>query len=111
MEFSEYSEVALKTANYPKRGQFVGLLYVALGLTGEAGELANKIKKIMRDDGFDVTAATRYALLEELGDCLWYIDRAADELGSSLEEVAIMNNKKLMSRLERGKIGGSGDHR
>lgn len=111
MRFSEYTAVAAKTANYPNKNAFLGLLYTVIGLSGEAGELSNKVKKIMRDDAFKISEELRQDLLSELGDCCWYLDRIANELGSTLEEVALMNNDKLMSRLDRGAIGGSGDHR
>lgn len=111
MDFSDYSVSAARTATYPKRGEFVGLLYTVLGLAGEAGELANKVKKIMRDNNFTIDKDTREGLLEELGDILWYADRTAVELNSTLSEVAVRNNEKLMSRLKRGTLNGSGDYR
>jgi NTP pyrophosphatase (non-canonical NTP hydrolase) len=85
------------------------ILYPTLGLTGEAGEIANKIKKMLRD-GVSVTYI-RDDIASELGDALWYIAALADDLGFGLEAIAQRNIDKLTSRKLRGKIGGSGDNR
>lgn len=98
------------TAVYPGQGGLMGLLYVSLGI-GEAGELQGKVKKILRDDDGVITDEKRQAILDELGDVLWYAARIADELGTGLEDVAAANVAKLADRLERGVIGGSGDNR
>lgn len=87
------------------------VLYPVIGLLGEAGEIANKVKKIHRDQGGQYEQSDKDALLAELGDCLWYVSQIADELGATLEQVAIANLQKLESRKQRGKIGGSGDER
>ncbi|WP_105317858.1 nucleoside triphosphate pyrophosphohydrolase family protein [Thermus tenuipuniceus] len=108
MTLNEYQQEAKKTALYPEAYR---LLYPTLGLAGEAGELANKVKKILRDHGGNLSQATREDLVAELGDVLWYVAQLATDLGVSLEEVAQGNLAKLRSRLERGKIGGSGDNR
>ena len=111
LKFKEYENSAHSTAEYPLRGKFGGLLYTALGLCGESGEFAEKVKKIIRDDGSTISAEKRKELLKELGDILWYIVEAAFELRSSLEEVARLNAQKLKDRKERSVISGSGDNR
>lgn len=109
MEFGEYENKAKQTAIYPKE---IGLIYCVLGLTGESGEVANKVKKIYRDEAGSLALfETCSFVLEELGDVLWYVTMTARELGSSLEEVAELNVNKLSSRSERGKLQGSGDER
>lgn len=108
MRISEYQELAIQTAIYP---QAYAVFYPALGLAGEAGEVANKIKKVFRDDGGMVSEEKRTQLKAELGDCLWYLAGLARDLGVSLEEAAQENIAKLMSRKERGVLGGSGDNR
>ncbi|ETN87927.1 nucleoside triphosphate pyrophosphohydrolase family protein [Thermus sp. NMX2.A1] len=108
MTLNEYQQEAKKTALYPEAYR---LLYPTLGLAGEAGELANKVKKILRDHGGNLSQAAREDLVAELGDVLWYVAQLATDLGVSLEEVAQANLAKLRSRLERGKLGGSGDNR
>jgi NTP pyrophosphatase (non-canonical NTP hydrolase) len=90
-------------------GDISGLLYTSLGLTGEAGEFADKVKKVLRDDNGEIR--NRKALLHELGDVLWYVTQSAQELGSTLEDVAAMNITKLDARQKNGTIGGSGDDR
>ncbi len=108
MNFNDYQEAARQTAAYPKE---IGLAYVALGLAGEAGEVANKVKKIYRDKGGELDASTAAVLVRELGDVLWYCAMLATELSLSLESVASQNIWKLASRRERGVIQGDGDDR
>ena len=96
MNFEEYQSEASKTALYPRR--MSNLEYPTLGLAGEAGEVANIVKKIQRDHGGVITGETRGKLLDELGDVLWYISACADELGLTLAEVAEYNVDKLMKR-------------
>lgn len=134
MNFSEYQEKAATTAIYldklktqiaikaldadynqqihseaeMKIWQILGLSYASLGLAGEAGELANKIKKFIRD-GYDESKIE--SLKGELGDVLWYVAALAKELNLNLDEVAEENIKKLFSRKERGVLQGSGDNR
>lgn len=110
MLFDEYQEFTKSCAVYPKKGS-EGLYYTALGLCGEAGELANKIKKIMRDNHGYVSTEKRQELGKELGDAQWYISQLADELGFLLSEVAEKNVEKLTSRKERGTLQGDGDNR
>lgn len=103
-EFDAYQAFTDQTAIYPTDK---GLEYVALGLASEAGEFAGKIKKIIRDG----TVPDHDALAAELGDVLWYVARAAEELEFYLSDVVKMNVDKLESRLSRNALGGSGDNR
>lgn len=109
MNFQEYQEKSRKTAIYPKAGE--NYIYPTLGLAGEAGEVAEKIKKILRDNGGVVSEEKKEELKKELGDVLWYVSQIASELGLSLDEIAEMNIQKLYSRMERDKLKGSGDDR
>ena len=109
MNFSDYQTKSRKTAKYPPIGHPV--IYPTLGLTNEAGEVAGKIKKIFRDKEGLIGEAEREALKGEPGDVLWYLAQVCTELDLSLDDVAEHNIEKLYSRLERGKIGGSGDNR
>jgi NTP pyrophosphatase (non-canonical NTP hydrolase) len=87
------------------------LAYPALGLAGEAGEVAEHAKKAIRDDAGVVTEERRRAMAKELGDVLWYLSQLASELGLELEEIARANLEKLLSRQRRGVLSGSGDER
>lgn len=90
----------------------IGFTYYGLGLAGEAGEVAEKLKKHFRDDGGgNLTDERKEALKGEIGDVLWYVARLAYHCGLSLQEVAQANIDKLESRMERGKLGGDGDDR
>ncbi|MBI5793830.1 nucleoside triphosphate pyrophosphohydrolase family protein [Candidatus Uhrbacteria bacterium] len=109
MNFSDYQAFAKTTALYPDAGK--NLYYPALGLGGETGEVLNKIKKVMRDHGGEVTEEFREILKAELGDVLWYVAAIASELDLDLDSIALANKEKLQSRKERGVIGGSGDTR
>lgn len=113
IDFEKYQLATADTAIYPGalEGGADALSYVTLGLTGEAGEIANKVKKILRDKGGMVTSEDRADLSKELGDVLWYVARLADEIGYPLEEIAQKNVDKLTSRKSRGVLGGSGDNR
>jgi NTP pyrophosphatase (non-canonical NTP hydrolase) len=99
MTFEEYQAEASQTAHYPKR--FSNLEYPTLGLTGEAGEVANIVKKIQRDFDGVLTDEIRGKLKDELGDVLWYISACADELGLTLNEIAEFNVGKLAKRHNR----------
>lgn len=109
-ELNDYQEKASETAVYPGKGTIIGLTYTALGL-GEAGEVQNKIKKIIRDDNNIITEEKRIEIGKELGGNLWYISQCAKELGFTLSEIATINIKELFSRKDRNKIHGSGDNR
>ena len=99
MNFEEYQREASRTALYPHRLE--NLEYPTLGLAGEAGEVANIVKKIQRDFGGKITDETRAKLKDELGDVLWYISACADELGLTLAEIAEFNIEKLAARHHR----------
>lgn len=109
MNFEDYQKFSKTTARYPKVGK--NFVYPTLGLASEAGEVANKIKKVLRDKNGVIDEATLEDLAKELGDVLWYISQISAELNLSLEDVAKLNIEKLSSRKERGKISGSGDNR
>jgi NTP pyrophosphatase (non-canonical NTP hydrolase) len=109
MDFSEYQDLSRRTATYPRAGE--DMTYPALGLCGEAGEVAEKVKKTIRDDGGALSDERREALSRELGDVLWYLSQLATEAGLDLEEIAAANLDKLLSRQERGVLRGSGDNR
>jgi len=111
MQFSEYETESAQTAIYPGKGEALGLTYAALGLAGEAGEIANKAKKVLRDSGGQLTQQQRDDMAAELGDVLWYVAAVAQELGVSLSDVAQANLDKLASRKARGTLQGSGDNR
>jgi NTP pyrophosphatase (non-canonical NTP hydrolase) len=108
VELSEYQRQSRRTAEYPREAW---LAYPALGLAGEAGEVAEHAKKAIRDDGGTVSEERRTAMSKELGDVLWYVAQLATELELSLEEIAAQNLEKLLSRKQRGVLSGSGDDR
>jgi NTP pyrophosphatase (non-canonical NTP hydrolase) len=108
VELSEYQRLSRRTAEYPREAW---LAYPALGLAGEAGEVAEHAKKAIRDDGGEVTGERRAAMAKELGDVLWYVSQLASELGLELEDIAQANLEKLLSRQRRGVLSGSGDER
>ena len=99
MNFEEYQTEASATALYPRR--MSNLEYPTLGLAGEAGEVANIVKKIQRDHGGVINEEIRAKLKDELGDVLWYISACADELGLTLAQVAEFNVQKLAKRHNR----------
>ena len=103
-----YQQVAKTTAIYPREQ---AIIYPTLGLTGEAGEVANKVKKIIRDDGFKNNEIMVQEISAEIGDCLWYISVLADDIGCKLSDIANANLEKLANRKEKGTIHGSGDKR
>lgn len=109
MEFKEYQAKSRETAIYPNIGK--NYIYPTLGLSGEAGEVAEKIKKVIRDKDGVIDNETREMIKKELGDVLWYVSQLATELGLSLDDVAEKNIDKLYDRMERGKLKGSGDNR
>ena len=109
MTFEQYQAEAKKTAVYPTIGQ--AFIYPALGLAGEAGEVVEKVKKIMRNDNGAVSDEKRGEVKKELGDVLWYVSQLATEFGITMEDVASTNVEKLRSRMERGAIHSQGDNR
>ncbi len=100
---NEYQEMAASTAIYKVEHQ---VIYPALGLAAEAGEVANKVKKILRDGSFD-----REGISDEIGDCLWYIAALCRDLNVDMSDIARNNLKKLKDRQERGTIKGMVDKR
>ncbi len=110
LTFNEYQEFTNSTAVYTG-GSREGLYYTALGLAGEAGETADKIKKVMRDAGGEVSPEKAVDIAKELGDVLWYVSQLAREIGYDLNKVALMNKEKLLGRKARGTLKGSGDNR
>lgn len=110
LSFEEYQKLAWSVALYKNRGK--NLSYVTIGMAGECGEFADKVKKHLRDDEEgELSAERRLALIAELGDLLWYVAAACSELNVPMEEVARMNIDKLFRRKEKGTLQGSGDHR
>ena len=109
MDFEDYQKKSRKTALYPDVGK--NYVYPTIGLAGETGEVSEKIKKVIRDKGGKIDDETRKMIKKELGEVLWYVSQLASELGLSLDEIAEKNIEKLYSRLERGKLQGSGDNR
>lgn len=108
MDFKTYQDGAKTTAVYPESAR---LIYPSLGLCGEAGEVAEKIKKIIRDSNGEVTTEKRTEILKEIGDVLWYVAALCSDLDADMGDVAQANLDKLFSRKERGVIHGNGDNR
>jgi NTP pyrophosphatase (non-canonical NTP hydrolase) len=109
VRFSEYQQSSRVTAVYPDAGQ--NIIYPTLGLAGEAGEVAEKVKKMIRDDDGILHDERRDAIAKELGDVLWYVAQVATEAGLELVAIAAANLEKLLSRRDRGVLQGSGDDR
>lgn len=108
MEINDYQKKALETAIYPKEQK---IIYPTLGLTGEAGEVSDKVKKVLRDNNGVFSDDRKLEIAKELGDVAWYLAVCANDIGYTLEEICEMNYEKLKSRKERGKINGNGDNR
>ena len=106
---NDYQTAALSTAIYP--GQGSNYIYPVLGLVGESGEVAEKVKKLIRDGDGVLTDPDREKIALELSDVMWYAAVLAFELDYTLEEIMQMNLDKLASRKERGVLSGSGDSR
>ena len=122
MDFDSYQKFTLSTAIYPGAGTGSpeAVVYCALGIAGEAGEIHEKLKRLVRGSssrpgGFQALATLseedRLALAKEAGDVFWYLSRLIDELGLSLSEVIASNVEKLSSRRDRGVLRGTGDDR
>ena len=112
MTFQEYQKAAGQTAIYPSRG--TNLLYPILGLIGETGEVCEKLKKEIRDQGnvnLILTESKRSEIQKELGDILWYFSEVATHFNMSLEDIAQGNIDKLTKRQKEGTLNGSGDDR
>lgn len=114
MQISDYSTQAISTDLYDKDGQPIdshAMLEKVFGLVGEAGEVAEKFKKILRDKNGQATDEDKKELAKELGDVLWYVNSVGIYLGFTLEEIAQSNLDKVLSRKQRGVTKGSGDNR
>lgn len=113
MDFKEYNRESSKELFYPhKMGEVnIAPLYLGLGVCGEGGELAEKIKKVYRDQHGVFTPEAILEIKKEVGDVLWYLNRVSEELGFSLEEASKLNIIKLQDRIKREKLKGSGDNR
>ena len=109
MDFNTYQKYARKTAQYPNLGS--NYTYPTLGLVGEAGEVAEKVKKVIRDKKGIFDDESKEGIKKELGDVLWYLSNLCNEFNFKLEDVALQNLEKLKSRANKGKISGSGDDR
>ena len=108
MNFNEYQQEAIVNKVY---GYGDKIIYPTLGLANEAGEVAGKVKKVLRDSNGDFSDENKLKIADEIGDVLWYMAALADDLGIPLEEIAKMNITKLTDRRNRGVIHGSGDNR
>ena len=109
MTFQEYQTESRKTAIYPNKDN--NFIYPTLGLAGEAGEVAEKIKKVLRDGNGVVSEEKKEEIIKELGDVMWYVANLSTELKISLEDVVSKNIEKLQSRQQRNELHGSGDNR
>lgn len=103
-----YLDVLDKTRVYPEAGYgtVAAITYCALGLVGEAGEFANQVKKILRDDGDEITEERLLKLVDELGDTYWYLRSLVEELGTSMSELRNKNAAKLLGRKREGTLHG-----
>src|ERR1019366_3289677 len=110
MTLDDYQKQALTTV-IATDSEFRDLLHWVLGINGEAGEIAEKVKKLIRDKGGQVSEADKAELAAEIGDVLWYLSVFAHHLGFSFDDIAKQNLEKLSSRQARGVLGGSGDNR
>lgn len=110
MTLDEYQKEALVTAVFTK-DEFKDLAHWVFGITGEAGEIAEKFKKIVRDKDGIVDDADKEEIAKELGDVMWYLAVLSEHLGIKFDEVGVRNIAKLRSRQKRNKIQGSGDNR
>jgi len=108
MSFADYQTAAYALATYPRN---MLIVYPALGLAGEAGEVANKVKKIYRDDGGTLTDERREQIKKELEDTLWYVAAVASDIGVTLADIAADNIANLTGRKNRDTLHGDGDDR
>ena len=109
MDFNAYQKNARLTAQYPNLGS--NYIYPTLGLVGEAGEVAEKVKKVIRDKNGVFDDESKKGLKKELGDVLWYLSNICTEFNFSLDDIALQNLEKLKLRADKGNISGSGDDR
>lgn len=106
LTLDEYQQLALETAIYPNP-----IIYPTLGLTGEAGEVSDKVKKVLRDNDSVFTDDKKLEIAKEIGDVLWFCAILSRDLGYKLSDIGKMNYDKLHSRQLRGKLHGNGDNR
>jgi len=118
VNINDYQQQAAETAIYPGQGTMEGLFYLAMKLSGEAGEVAEKIAKLMRDKGLRAHVSSAQidvldidAIVKELGDVEWYVSQIAEQLAVEMATVLDRNLDKLADRKERGVLQGSGDDR
>lgn len=111
LSFNTYQNSTRKTAIYPKNTAQEAVLYCALGVSGESGEICNKVAKLIRDRGYEMSADFRKGVAKEIGDCLWFLSELSSSLGFKLDQIARDNLTKLQSRFSRGVIKGDGDNR
>jgi NTP pyrophosphatase (non-canonical NTP hydrolase) len=111
VEFKDYDRYTVVTDLMVSRPPLERLQYYTLGLNGEAGEVADKVKKVIRDQDATITSGNKEDILLELGDVLWYVTRLASLCGYTLSDVAAANQAKLFARKQRGTLNGSGDNR
>lgn len=113
MDLDEYQRKAAVSDTFSATDDLFSpaMLEKVLGLTGEAGEVSDKIKKIIRDKQGKMTEEDREAVVKELGDVMWYIAGIARYLEVPLSEVGKKNIEKLQGRMKRGTLAGSGDDR
>jgi NTP pyrophosphatase (non-canonical NTP hydrolase) len=108
MTFNDYQKKASSTVIYPEK---LKIVYPLIGMTGETGEVAEKIKKVLRDNKGEFSDEKKAEIALEVGDVLWYLSSLASDLGYTLDEIAEMNINKILSRKERNVIHGNGDNR
>ena len=111
MDFDEYQTQASKTATFEGKDPTYVRMYLSLGVAGESGELIEKVKKVVRNDGGEVSAEKREAIKHEIGDVLWYLSQLARSLGIPFSDAAKANLDKLADRAARGVIKSEGDTR
>lgn len=113
MEFNDYQKECRKTdvGTSAQDCIYPGWLYYVLGIAGESGEFAEKVKKLFRDNNGVIDDEFKAKVIKECGDILWYMARFLDQFDITLNEVAEENITKLLGRMERNKIHGDGDNR
>lgn len=105
---NDYQKDAMSTAIYGEKNK---IIYPSLGLAGETGEVCEKVKKVIRDNDGVFSDEKKQELAKEIGDVLWYVANLSNDIGFTLEDIALMNRDKLFSRKERNVLHGSGDNR
>ena len=108
MELNEYQRETRRTAVYP---QELKIIYPTIGLAGETGEVAEKVKKVIRDHIGEFSETQKAEIAKELGDVLWYVASIAADMGYTMDDIARLNIEKIRTRAERNLIHGEGDNR